>query len=368
MANRKRAAHFLLVPELAGSPPNEAVVQALGELGYEVDLYAPGGRGRADGGASPAVFPAEYSRRWILKHALSPWWRRYALFSGTTEDPMALVGVLAWLHRRPSVTLADEIKRDAYRGNRPEWWKRLCRWAMRRSTLSVVLEAEQAELQREYAGLRPDHLVVVYPSCFRIPPGPGDRSQLRRDAAIPDDAIALVYSGVFGHSLGVEWMLVALDQISNLHVLAQLVNLDPLARALLRRTSGRERLHVEDRTGERRLSWREAWSSVVAGDIGMAVYHHSGSQWLRMGTSSNRLCMFLAMGIPVIVSRQTSFEFVEKYDCGVMVDSERGFVDAIRSIGQRLPEMKRNALRCAEEYIDAPGRYRALVVALGAVR
>jgi hypothetical protein len=38
----KRAAHFLQVPEIASSPANDAIVNALLELGYEVDLYAPG--------------------------------------------------------------------------------------------------------------------------------------------------------------------------------------------------------------------------------------------------------------------------------------------------------------------------------------
>jgi hypothetical protein len=33
---------------------------------------------------------------------------------------------------------------------------------------------------------------------------------------------------------------------------------------------------------------------------------------------------------------------------------------AVESMRHRLPVMKANALRCAKEYIDAPGRYRQL--------
>lgn len=207
MGGQKRAAHFLLVPELAASPPNEAIVQALGELGYEVDLYAPGGEARTPQGSLPPVYPVEYGRRWILKHAPSLRWRRYALFSGTTEDPMAVVAVLAWLHHRPSFTLADEIRSDAYRGDRPEWWKRLCRWGMRRSRLSIVGDPERVELQRQYAGLPAGDPVIVYPSCFRVPPGRGERERVRRERYIPNDALVLAYSGTFGRLLGAEWML-----------------------------------------------------------------------------------------------------------------------------------------------------------------
>ena len=39
----KKAAHFILIPELACNPGNDAIVGALLDLGYLVDLYAPGG-------------------------------------------------------------------------------------------------------------------------------------------------------------------------------------------------------------------------------------------------------------------------------------------------------------------------------------
>ena len=55
-----------------------------------------------------------------------------------------------------------------------------------------------------------------------------------------------------------------------------------------------------------------------------------------MGISSNRLCMFIAMGVPVICSRQKSFEFVEKYECGVMVNTYPEFLDAIHHIRDNL--------------------------------
>jgi glycosyltransferase involved in cell wall biosynthesis len=102
-------------------------------------------------------------------------------------------------------------------------------------------------------------------------------------------------------------------------------------------------------------------------DIGVVVYLFNAPQFQNMGTSSNRLCMFLSMGVPVIASRQPSFEFLEKYDCGVLVENEREFIDAIDTIQNRLPEMKENALRCAKEYIDAPGKYKKLVEALASL-
>ena len=180
MSPRAVAAHFLLHPELAGSPPNEALISALLELGLDVDLYA-GGPAREAEQYGPRVRQrhVEYHSRWLARHALSPRWRRYALLSGTSELPMGVVGVLARLHRRPSMTLADEIRSGSNRGNASERWKRICRAGMRRSDATIVNDPVRIDLQREYAGLPPQHPVVSFPSCFRVLPEPGDRGSLR---------------------------------------------------------------------------------------------------------------------------------------------------------------------------------------------
>ena len=115
------------------------------------------------------------------------------------------------------------------------------------------------------------------------------------------------------------------------------------------------------------LTWQEVYASVAGADIGMSVYTHSAPEFQNMGISSNRLCMFLSMGIPVIASQQASFEFLERYHCGVLVKNEHEFIEAIDFVRQRLPEMKANATRCAKEYIDTSGKYANLVSALRAI-
>src|SRR5262249_20354354 len=128
----------------------------------------------------------------------------------------------------------------------------------------------------------------------------------------------------------------------------------------LRCCRGSERMHIEGH----RLSFQESYASVAGADIGMSIYLHSGPQFQNMGTSSTKLCMFLSMGLPVIASRQPSLEFLEQYDCGVLVENEHEFIEAIHFIRQRLPKMKANATRCAKEYIDTSSKYDNLVSAL----
>ena len=99
----------------------------------------------------------------------------------------------------------------------------------------------------------------------------------------------------------------------------------------------------------------------------VVIYNNPAPQFQHMGTSSNRLCMFLAMGVPVIASRQDSFQFIEKFDCGVLVDDAHGFSTAIDRIRNRFDEMRANALRCWQEHISASERYVHLREAIAGI-
>jgi glycosyltransferase involved in cell wall biosynthesis len=353
----RRVAHFLLIPELANSPPNDALINAWLELGQDVDLYAPGGQmDLASYGNRVQGFAVSYGYRWLARNLLKPGWRKYAAFSGTTEDPLAIAGLLGTLWRRPVLTLADEIRSDTYGGPRSLRWKALCRFGMRASALTVVNEAERIELQRDYAGLRKDQRMIVYPGAFRLPPEPANRTDVRAARNIPQDALLLCYSGTYLHGNGGLWMAEALSALPEIHVWGQILHPDPLVRGLLQYLRGADRLHLETF----RLGWREAWAVSAAADIGMVIYLQDGPQFQHMGIASNRLCMFLAMGVPVIASRQPSFEFLERHDCGVLIESADAIPAAVKRIASRLETMRSNALACARDYICSNERYQEL--------
>ena len=171
-----------------------------------------------DYGGSVRTAPVSYVWKWLIKHAWQPRWRNYVCFSGTSEDPLALVGVLAALHRRPSFVLADEIKSDLYYGNRPEAWKRLCRWTNRRAQLNIVNDAARLELLRDYASLPQSARLIVYPGCYHKPPTPPAdyRQQLRRQWGIPEDAFVVGASGHFNLDLGADLFWDAVDWVGGL--------------------------------------------------------------------------------------------------------------------------------------------------------
>lgn len=362
----KHAAHFLLLPELLYSPPNRAIIEALLELGYQVHVFAPGRMAMpTDYGDGVQVGEAAYSMRLLVRQIVQRSWRKFDVFSATAEDPFAFAGVLAYLYRKPSFLLVDEIKSGSYRGDSPERTKRLCRWAMRKARFNIVNDDSRVALLREYAELPESSRVIVYPGCFHEPPeaDPRVRAAYRTAWGLPQNALVMAASGAFNLTVGADWLIQALQERTSLHGVLQPVNVDPFSTFLLKRLNLQPRVYLQ----EERMSWTEAWRSAVALDIGLSIYTSQGPQFQHMGISSNRLCMFIAMGVPVICSRQPSFEFVEKYDCGVMVGNYAEFLAAIDYISANLERMRINCRTCFREYIMPSDRFPSLKAAIASV-
>jgi glycosyltransferase involved in cell wall biosynthesis len=355
----KRAAHFLLIPELLYSPPNRAIIEALLSSGYEVHVFSPGlASSSTEYGPKVITHTASYSFRWVATVIFQPFWWSVNCISGTSEEPLAVVGLLAFILRKKSFILADEIKAGSYRGNSSERWKNLCRWAMKHAKFNIVNDQSRVSLLREYVPLSSQAHIIVYPGCFHQPPDPSVefRKELRKHWQIPDQALVVASSGGFNLTAGADWLIRALQDRPELYAVIQPLGVDPLALFLLENIPSIERVFLQ----RERLSWNEAWRSAVGFDIGMAIYTNQAPQFQKMGISSNRLCMFIAMGVPVICSRQDSFAFVSSYECGVVVSDYTEFLEAITYIGSNLTQMRENCRRCYHDYIMPADRFPTL--------
>jgi hypothetical protein len=153
----------------------------------------------------------------------------------------------------------------------------------------------------------------------------------------------------------------AADQ--SLYAVVQPTSNNPFEKYMFDYISRTANMHVEQQV----MTWQQSWESSVALDVGMAVYRHQGSQFQKMGISSNRLCMFLAMGVPVIGNRQPSYEFLERFGCGLMVADSHEFQQALDYIRRNLVAMRQACKTCFDEYIMPPGRYEGLSKAIAEV-
>lgn len=264
----KLAGHFILIPELLYSPPNDAIISAYMENGYTVDVYSPGRLPKVTSyGNRVNTFNVSYSWFWIIKNIVRAKWLRYDCFSGTSEDPLAIVGLLGFFYRRKSFCLVDEIKSGSYRGDRSEKWKDLCRWSIRRASFSIVNDVSRINLLEEYATMRDREEIQVYPGCFKDPPKKNceERKKIRAQWGFTDRDFVIGSSGGFNMTSGADLLIRAIGEINDLRAVIQPLGVSPLSMFLLQSMPFRERVYIETD----RLEWRDAWLSSQGLDVGL---------------------------------------------------------------------------------------------------
>lgn len=364
---KKRAAHFLLIPELIHSPPNYAIINAYIQNNYNVDIYTPGNTpAKTIYGDSVRIYPVEYSWIWIIKNLIRVRWLSYDLVSGTSEDPLGIVGLICSVYGKKGFCLVDEIKSGSYRGDRSVFWKKMCIRAIRNSRFSIVNDTSRIRLLRDYADLDAHKEILVYPGCFYQRPeiSPLKREEYRKSWGFNSDDFIIGSSGGFNMTAGAEWLLTYIKEDEDIRSVIQPLGVTPLSMFLLRNLDCHDRIYIQDQ----RMDWNEAWESAQGLDVGICIYMNQAPQFQNMGISSNRLCMFIAMGVPVIASRQESFRFLETYRCGVLVESYGEFESSVKHIKDNLVDMQKNCEKCFEEYIRPGQRYKELVSRIGELR
>jgi glycosyltransferase involved in cell wall biosynthesis len=349
----RRAAFFELRADFFGRPFEDGIIRALLDANFAVDLFAP------EGELPQTIYPdsvrrlaIEYRRRWLQSHLNPLRWRTYDLFLGTTDLPMAFAGVAAQLARRPLVTAADEIFVGGYEGSATGAWKTLARRAMHRATFTILTDLCRIPLQREYANLPGNHEYFAIPSCYSFPYTGRSREAARASLGIAPDDFVVSFTGTFTENNGAHWVVRLLDAMPDVRVLIQPGgHTNPVLDALLARD--RRVIHLPERAG-----WMESMELTVAADVGLVFYLSPKPQFQFMGVSSQKLCTYLWLDIPVIATRQPSFEFVERFRCGELIDGDSELAAAVARV--RANRGAYETRRAIAEYIDPAEKVRLL--------
>lgn len=350
-----KAAYFQLRADYFGRPMDDGILRALLGAGFDVDVFAPDGdRPQSDYGERVRRCALEYRRSWLQRNMGRRKWRDYDVFLGTSDLPMAFAGLLALLAGRPSVTVCDEIYLGGYEGQATLYWKSLTRWAMRCARFTIITDEVRNPLQREYAGLPASHEFIPFPSSYPTPYCGRSREEARRALGIAEEDFVFSTTGAFRFENASDW-LVRLAGRDGVRVMIQTAGAsDPVTDALLRRLDGA--VYVPERVG-----FRESAETTIAADVGAVFYLSPKPQFQNMGVSSQKLGMTLWLGIPVVATRQQSFQFIEEFQCGELIDREDELPGALIRIRARHDEYSANSLRATAEYVRPAERLERLM-------
>jgi len=361
-----RAAFFQTSTAFWGRSFEDGIIRALLSAGYDADIFAP------NGDQTQELYPprvsrrsVDYNRRWMTSEIGRRRWREYDLFLGNPDLGIACAGALAAAARRPLVCACDEIYSGGYHSPASGLWLRAAHWAMRRADLTVIPTPERIPLQRVHAGLSPRHPFSVYPCCFSEAYRGGGRDEMRRQLGISVSDLVLAFAAELTESNGADWAFDLLDQTDEGFRLL----LSPAGRS---NAVERAILHELAKTGKviffpDRVSFLESAERLVAADAALIVYRSSKPQFQCVGTSSQRLCAALWVGVPVIALTQPSFAFVEKLDCGVLIREPGELREALERVRSRREAMVEGTRRALTEHVRAEERLAQLTVAFHAI-
>ena len=110
------------------------------------------------------------------------------------------------------------------------------------------------------------------------------------------------------------------------------------------------------------LSNNELDEMISSADVGLALYSEEelGYRATLMGLAAGKIGNYLKCGLPIIATRLPSLQYIEDYQCGVLINSESEIEEAIQLITSNRSVFSENAYRCYRE-LWQPQPYLAII-------
>jgi glycosyltransferase involved in cell wall biosynthesis len=336
--------------------------EAFAEAGYAVDLFfvrnrfyplpvfaSPDIRLRA----SPITFARMREPRWLATLAFALWLPYAARGQYTAVVAGGVRGLLAaWILAffRPCriINLQLELYIGAKLNTRAA---RLFKWierrAIRSAWLSLIHDERRAEMLMEDAKIPRDAIEI-------LPNSPRGSGQVRSSRflhdrfALPHEMRLIVAPGSIGPAFGSEQTVTVAQQLPDrwrciVHSAQSRTMEDPYMQLLQsRNTSGRVLFSLDP------VPHREVDSIITSATIGLAIYGEvGGPNTTEVGLASGKLCHFLQMGIPVIVSDYPMLrEFVLKHRVGLPLSDGSDLSELVAEIEKDYAGYRSRAAAC----------------------
>lgn len=90
---------------------------------------------------------------------------------------------------------------------------------------------------------------------------------------------------------------------------------------------------------------------VASAWIGIALYDESllAYRATYMGVAAGKIGNYLKCGVPVIATRLPSLQYLEDFNCGILINNESEIAEAIKVISSDRERFSKNAFKCYEE-------------------
>jgi glycosyltransferase involved in cell wall biosynthesis len=346
--------------------------------GFEVDVFTVRNHRFAlpDLGSArivffPVSFNAQREPRLIIAIAFAAWlpWvlRGYynAIFAAGVRALLA-AWVNVWLRPRRIINLQLEL----YIGPKLDlWWARLFklieRKAIRSAWLSLIQDEQRASMLCRDAGI-PRSKVHILPNS---PIGQGaicTSHFLHRKLDIPQEHPLLLAPGTLGPQFCTEELVTAAQGLQDnwicvIHAAQPMAADDPYL-AMLARKNGNARVIFSTSP----VQYDQVQELMASARIGIALYGAAGGpNTTHVGLASGKLCQFLKVGVPVIVSDYPVLrQFVLKHRVGLPLSSLEELPKLIEAIESDYSGYRQRCISAFDKYLSFESHFEKVIAYL----
>ncbi|MCC7417766.1 MAG: hypothetical protein IT176_11565 [Acidobacteria bacterium] len=333
-------------------------IKAMADAGWRIDLYTlvtPSHPAPFFGRARVRLIPLEMTRTGTLRllSQLIARRPRYRWIVSVPQWGLYVSSIASRIAHVPIACISDELKVEAEAETEAQRrWKIRERRAHRRCRWTMALTEARADFIREENRLAAGHPMAIVPNA---PPGPARRLRSRyyHDALdLPDGARILLHAGSLWWGTANALIASAREWTFDAVVVFQ-------GRLPSQAEGWRDSARVRLAPGVLPAALLD--HAVSSASIGLAMYDTTIANNRLMGAASGKVCLYLKNRLPVIATRGSDLEWIEREGCGVCVASVAEIPAAAARIWGAYDTYADAAARVFDRALEFNGRFRAVM-------
>lgn len=282
--------------------------------------------------------------------------KKYAFFIGTDQEGIIAAGLLGKIKKVPyiyyslEITTKEEVFREeGIRGVALKVRKYLENYFSKNALITITQDDYRAEVLIKDNNIKKERIFIVPNSYYFTKKKSCNQNVI--DLQIPADKKIIIYSGSIIPKMAIEEIINSLnlwpkDSLLILHAPYKTDYLEEIIQ-LIKRNNLEKKVIIS--VG--RLSFDELCCLITKADIGISFYRPIDKNSV-LGPAG-KVSFYLSQGIPIIANKIPSvMDLVNKYKCGVCIDTVEQTGDAIRIILDNYPEFSANTKKCYENELD----------------
>ena len=290
---------------------------------------------------------------------------KYSFFVGVDQEGTITAGFWAKIKQIPYiyysleiVTKEDILKEKGLRRIAIGFRRLLENFFSKRAEITVIQDHYRAQVIIDNSNIKKERIFIV-PNSYYF-----NLKYSCKDAAAQypfnSGKKVVIYTGSIIPEMAIEEIIDSTNYWSDNTVLLLHAPYETDYLQAMRGLVAKEKLEKKIVFSVGQLSFEELCCLIRQASIGISFYRPT-SKSFALGPAG-KVSFYLSQGVPIITSRVPAvLDFIEKYKCGLCIESPKYLPGAIKNILSNYSEFLSNTKLCYEEELEFPNHFKKVI-------